>query len=371
MGDVKSKKFDGVYFRLLIDGSKTFYILYKDPIAKKQVRLKIGNSKEGMNEAYCSNKRNEIVSKLRLGEDPNIPILTKKQHRTTLNELAELYFTHKKLEGETRSNKERYAKYNRHFKDGIGAIPIQSITKQNGLNFQSKLLEYGYANATINNIIELASSIFNHAIKEELYKGNNPFYGLKSLSVNNDRQRYLNHIEIEQLKNEVREDKVLYLFVLLAITTGARLESVLSMQKKDINFSQNSIKVHDLKNNDMYAGFLTDEAKSILLEETQSLSKDDYIVSYDNGEKMEKKRIQRRLSPILNRLFNQELEEDDRINRVVIHTLRHTFASLLAIEGVSIYTIQKLMNHKDIKQTTRYAKLSSSSGLSAVANTFS
>lgn len=102
----------------------------------------------------------------------------------------------------------------------------------------------------------------------------------------------------------------------------------------------------------------------------KDLKKDDYIVSYISGAKIDKKRIQRRLSPILNKLFNKDLKKDDRKNRVVIHTLRHTFASLLAINGTPLYTIQKLMNHKDLKQTTRYAKLSPESGINAVQQLF-
>jgi hypothetical protein len=74
------------------------------------------------------------------------------------------------------------------------------------------------------------------------------------------------------------------------------------------------------------------------------------------------RQIQSRLKPKIDKLFNCELEKDDRKNRVVIHTLRHTFASHLAIQGTPIFTIQKLMNHKDIKQTMRYAKLAPDSG---------
>ncbi|WP_157352974.1 tyrosine-type recombinase/integrase [Aliarcobacter butzleri] len=54
-----------------------------------------------------------------------------------------------------------------------------------------------------------------------------------------------------------------------------------------------------------------------------------------------------RLTKIYNKYFNVGLERNDRKNRVVTHTLRHTFASHLAIK-TPIYTIQKLMNHKDI-----------------------
>ncbi|WP_415408347.1 tyrosine-type recombinase/integrase [Sulfurovum sp. CS9] len=69
---------------------------------------------------------------------------------------------------------------------------------------------------------------------------------------------------------------------------------------------------------------------------------------------------------MLNRLFNEGLDTSDRKNRVVIHTLRHTFTSHLAINGTPIFTIQKLMNHKDIKMTMRYAKLAPDSGMKMV-----
>ncbi len=72
------------------------------------------------------------------------------------------------------------------------------------------------------------------------------------------------------------------------------------------------------------------------------------------------------IRPVLNKLFNIGLSVNDRKNRVVIHTLRHTFASHLAINGTPIFTIQKLMNHRDIKMTMRYAKLAPDSGMDMV-----
>jgi hypothetical protein len=41
-----------------------------------------------------------------------------------------------------------------------------------------------------------------------------------------------------------------------------------------------------------------------------------------------------------------------------LHTMRHTFGSWLAIEGVSLRAIQKLMGHKSITTTERYAHVS-------------
>ena len=77
---------------------------------------------------------------------------------------------------------------------------------------------------------------------------------------------------------------------------------------------------------------------------------------------------ERRLRKVLDELFNDGIDFTDRKNKVVFHTLRHTFASHLAIIGTPIFTIQKLMNHKDIKMTLRYAKLSPDSGREAILN---
>ena len=46
------------------------------------------------------------------------------------------------------------------------------------------------------------------------------------------------------------------------------------------------------------------------------------------------------------------------VKRIRIHDMRHSFASQLAMAGVSIYSIQALLGHTDVKTTMRYAHLS-------------
>jgi hypothetical protein len=64
---IKSKKYTGVYFRILDNQDKAYDITYKEN--NKKIWLKIGLHSQGIREAYCNQKRNEIVSKIRLGED--------------------------------------------------------------------------------------------------------------------------------------------------------------------------------------------------------------------------------------------------------------------------------------------------------------
>jgi hypothetical protein len=47
----------------------------------------------------------------------------------------------------------------------------------------------------------------------------------------------------------------------------------------------------------------------------------------------------------------------DRRQRVVFHTLRHTFGSWLAMQGMHILTIKELLGHKSTAMTERYSHL--------------
>ena len=54
------------------------------------------------------------------------------------------------------------------------------------------------------------------------------------------------------------------------------------------------------------------------------------------------------------------------LRKITCHILRHSYASHLALKGVHIIVIQKLLGHSDIKVTMRYAHLSKSSVNEAV-----
>lgn len=53
--------------------------------------------------------------------------------------------------------------------------------------------------------------------------------------------------------------------------------------------------------------------------------------------------------------FNKNVS--DPRQRVVFHTLRHTYASWLAEAGTDIYTIGKLLGHSTVQMSARFAHL--------------
>ena len=77
-----------------------------------------------------------------------------------------------------------------------------------------------------------------------------------------------------------------------------------------------------------------------------------YVFKSRNGEKICD--ISDTFQRTVDRLgFNDGIS--DRRQKVVFHTLRHTYASWLVMKGVDLYTTQKLMGHKSNQMIQRYA----------------
>ena len=151
------------------------------------------------------------------------------------------------------------------------------------------------------------------------------------------------------------------------MNTGARIGAIAKITPRDINFKTKTISTLDEKNNERYTTFIcNDELEKILLLRCKNRRKDTPVLQENNAKLYDQ--IKDKMSKVLHKLFNNGVT--DAKHKVVPHTLRHTFASHLAINGTPIYTIKKLMNHKDINMTLRYAKLAPDTGMDAVAKLY-
>ena len=359
---IKTKK-TGVYYNPLEDNDKVFYFTYNDiNDNKKKKWVKVGNYSDGIREINAFNLRAEQISKMKHGKDITVIANKKKKEIITFDNLAQTYFKDKN------STPNRMSRYNIHIKPRIGNKDIQNISKESIIKLLDEIETTGKAHQTLNSIRELISTIFNHSIKEHNLKLLNPCVGIRKYKVDNNRERYLSLAEIKQLKEQIKDNFLVSLFVDLSLQTGGRFETILNIQKKDINLSSGAVTLQNFKTEKTYTGYLQKDLLESIKEYLKTLSVNDYVVSYesDHSEKLTQRQLQHRIKPLLDRLFNAGLDTKDAKNRVVIHTFRHTFASHLAINGVPIYTIMKLMNHAKIDQTLRYAKLSPENGMNAV-----
>ncbi len=360
-------KYSGIYTQTLKNGSVSYYVSYRDELGKS-VRKSVGKSSDGMTKSKALSILNETKLRIRKSEESQIEISTK-----SLNELSERYFAEKKLSGKTSISREE-SRY-KHIKNQIWASrEVRKIIPNNLNKFLTELKEKGLAPSSIKHIIDLCRAIVNHSIKNKYYFGNNPFEKIELEKFNNERTRFLSHNEVALLlaalhsytdkSNNSNEN--LYILGVLALITGGRKATLLNIKYRDVDFDTGKVSLYNFKDKVYYNGFITDkEFLNYLYDKSLSERPTSYILHNDNPNKPLSV-IPRPFITILNDLFNKDIVDDNDLNKVVFHTLRHTFASLLVQNGVPIYTVKKLMSHKDIKSTMRYAKLAPDNGMDDV-----
>jgi integrase len=144
----------------------------------------------------------------------------------------------------------------------------------------------------------------------------------------------------------------LLLAVLLALSTGARQSEVMELRWKQIDLKAKTALLVDTKNGERRTLPIVGEAFSLLTERSKVRRIDDD-----------------RLFPAGARSKNEHAVADlrapweaalkvARINDFHWHDLRHTCASYMAMSGVSQVEMAKLLGHKTLAMTMRYAHLS-------------
>jgi integrase len=353
MSYINSKKY-GTAIQLYkkVNGDIAYYITYKDEDNKLK-RIKVGDKSKGITESYCNQKRIEIINSIKLGEEPPALVKKKKNKKAiTVDKVAQKYLENLKIHMSSINALHIAKKYEKHIFPILGSKAIEKVTVDDLEKLQKEKIKT-LSPTTVNQTVEMFGTIFNFGV--------NPTSKIKKFKIDNARERYLTKKEIEELLKQLSSNELLTLFTKLALSTGGRLETILNIQVKDLNLEDKMITLKDLKNSSSYKGFIRNDLLEYLKEYTSNLSANSYVIG-GKYEKFPNRTIQRQMKGFFDPLFNDGLDSRDAKNRVVIHTLRHTFASHLAINGTPIFTIQKLMNHKDINQTMRYAKLAPDSG---------
>jgi len=161
------------------------------------------------------------------------------------------------------------------------------------------------------------------------------------LQERNIRVRYLEEEEIDKLCRACPD--YLKPIVITALNTGIRREEILFLEWKELDLRHRIIYVLDSKNGEAREVPMNNIVYHTLLrvkKYTQVFCKSDGTRFHD-----------------IKRSFARA-KETAAINNFRFHDLRHTFASHLVMAGIDLKTVQKLLGHKSIAMTLRYAHLS-------------
>lgn len=174
----------------------------------------------------------------------------------------------------------------------------------------------------------------------------NPFRDVKLFREKNRRLRFLSEEEIHKLIRNC--SKQLRPVVIVALSTGMRRSEILGLKWDDIDFKNNLIILTDTKSGYSREIKIDDDLRRYLLDLKSKSSHDFIFLS----------RLEKPYKDVKT-TFKTALRKAN-LKDVNLTTLRHTFAAHHAMQGTPIPTLMKLMGHRTINMTMRYAHLSPS-----------
>jgi integrase len=253
--------------------------------------------------------------------------------------------------------------------DFFGTSKLCKIERSRILEFRIARLK-SVSKATVNREISLLRHMFNVAIDQN-FLGVNPARGGIGMKAFKElpRERYLEMVEVESvltaiqtriaknssdpLKTCARKSwQYLHTAVVMALHTGMRKGEILGLKWENVNWERKTVLLTDTKNGESRR-LPIDAILLHELSEHRTRVKNEELVfpSFDrNGN----------VVPLndVSGSFDKALS-DVGIKNFRFHDLRHTFASHYMMSGGELYTLSKILGHKDLKMTQRYAKLSS------------
>ena len=142
-----------------------------------------------------------------------------------------------------------------------------------------------------------------------------------------------------------REMHDLYDFVVVLLDTGARQGEIAGLKWTQINLDQGNIALWRPKVRNESILFMTDRVRVVLKRRNHEKTTEFVFMNRTGG-------ARGYIGTTLRRTFNRAGLPD-----CSLHTLRHTHATRLIQNGMSIYEVKEILGHTDIKTTMRYAHI--------------
>lgn len=260
--------------------------------------------------------------------------------------------------------------WNNNIKPYIGGYPITEVTTQTIQNEMiNRMILNGLSYSTIHKAKTLANEGFRYAHRQGVISSNPcEFLELPKKSASTVKEiRFLNDCEINDFVKCSLDDSWKrtsfhngYILVIL-IYTGLRAGEMIALKWQDVNLEDKFIRVKNnvaivydddgrqvieqvgTKTKKSRIVYLTTSALKFLSElyEIRKPNKSDYLF-LTNGK--------RDLSSLTS-LYEQTCKKANIYNPQGLHTLRHTFASLMIRKGVDIKIISEMLGHSSVSFT--------------------
>lgn len=237
----------------------------------------------------------------------------------------------------------------------FGAMPVDKITGRDVERYKAQVLKQGTGRKTINNRLTVLRKCLSVAYEWLEIEGRPP--RIAWLKCSPAKTDYLSPDECDLLLDHA--DGIVHEMLLVALRTGMRQGEIRGLQWSSIDWHSRVITVRHSRcdltkelsstksNRERHVPMDIDVQEALLRRKENT----GYVFLDADRQPFNKRRLSRRLRAVLKRAG---------LRHIGWHTLRHTFASHLAMRGVPLNIVQQLMGHTTITTTMRYAHLSPS-----------
>ena len=296
----------------------------------------------------------KITRSIAMGENPKMQRQEGKQIPTIAEFIQERYLPF--VAGYKRSWTCDRGLLKNHIEIRWGKRYIDQITKADLITLFAEHRKT-HAPGSCNRLLILLRYMFNLAIKWETPGiTKNPTAGFPLMPEDNKKERFLTTDEAQVLYEKLKQsdNSMLQFIVPMLILTGARKREVLDARWQDFDFERRSWRIHTTKLGRPRHVPLSDGAIS-LLNSIPRIANCEW--AFPNP-KTKKPYVS--IHCAWDRARNQAGLQDFRL-----HDARHSFASFLVNSGRTLYEVQHLLGHTQIKTTARYSHLSQDTLLDA------
>jgi integrase len=242
-------------------------------------------------------------------------------------------------------------------KDSNPALPISEVRATETII--KELAEKEYAPQTVLHYLKFLRHVLYHVIGKSKLR-ENPFEVVKLPKVRAGRTRFLSPEEEVKLCDKLGPTYAPW--IRLAILTGLRKSEQFGLRWKDVELDLGIITLPHTKSGNLQYVPLSEEAKGILrglqaVNEAQAIAnlqpRSIWVFPSENIE------THLEVHNFYGRIYLPAVKAAG-LEGVTWHTLRHTFASRLAMDGKAESTIAALLRHSGTGLVARYAHLSPS-----------
>lgn len=254
----------------------------------------------------------------------------------------------------TVKNHQTEAYYGRWWKTRLKGKRLNGITPTDLERAQRDLLAKGLAPQTVLHYLKFLRHVLNKAVRDGSLE-KTPFAKVTLPKVSKGKLRYLSPEEEQRLLNALGPTYAPW--ARLAILVGIRLNEQIRMQWADVDFEQGLLTLPQTKTGEVQYAYLNEEAQTILRGLQISHMNQGGCGPWVFPSKNPARHLDQR--NFYARVFVSAVKAAG-LEGVTWHTLRHTFASRLAMSGQTEGTIAALLRHSTTALVKRYAHLSPS-----------